>query len=255
MSVRVMSWNIRQGGGGRQDRIVAVVRALAPDLVVLTEYRTNPGLRAALAEAGWGHQHAAECPPKVNSTLVAARSPVTAGELTGVGSVEHRWLHVVSDELGCDVLGVYFKGVAPKRPVAGERAEWHSMVAALVDRFEVLSTRPALVIGDFNTGGLLDSTHGFFNGEDYERYLAGGWVDAFRRFSPGERRYSWWNASSGRGFRLDHAFVSPALAPRLLSAELVDEVDGLLLHRHPDAEGRAISDHAALLVELADPGE
>jgi exodeoxyribonuclease-3 len=62
---------------------------------------------------------------------------------------------------------------------------------------------------------------------------AGGWVDAVRYFVPAEERlYTWWSyraldwQASDRGRRLDHIWVTPHLAGRLESAEVVRDARG-----------------------------
>jgi exodeoxyribonuclease III len=62
---------------------------------------------------------------------------------------------------------------------------------------------------------------------------AGGWVDTVRQFVPPEQKlYSWWSyrardwAASDRGRRLDHAWVTPALAPMLKDARILREARG-----------------------------
>ncbi|MGH7185653.1 MAG: exodeoxyribonuclease III, partial [Pseudomonadota bacterium] len=73
------------------------------------------------------------------------------------------------------------------------------------------------------------------------------WIDAARRFVPPDRRlYSWWSyrardwAASDRGRRLDHVWISPALASALAGAEVVREARGWTLP----------SDHVPVVVEL-----
>ncbi len=75
-----------------------------------------------------------------------------------------------------------------------------------------------------------------------------GWVDAVRHFiPPPQRLYTWWSyrardwAKSDRGRRLDHIWVTPALAGRLRTAEVLRAARGW-----PRA-----SDHVPVLVELA----
>jgi exodeoxyribonuclease-3 len=62
---------------------------------------------------------------------------------------------------------------------------------------------------------------------------AGGFVDAVRHFvPPTERLYSWWSyrnrdwASSDRGRRLDHIWVTPALVGQLGTARVHKEIRG-----------------------------
>lgn len=76
-----------------------------------------------------------------------------------------------------------------------------------------------------------------------------GWVDAVRHFvPPTERLYTWWSYRSpdwtrnDRGRRLDHVWVTPALAPGLRSALVAREV------RAWDQP----SDHVPVLVEIDD---
>jgi len=76
---------------------------------------------------------------------------------------------------------------------------------------------------------------------------AGGWVDAVRHFVPKEQKlYTWWSyrapdwAAADKGRRLDHVWVTPHLAGRLASAEVVREARGW---RRP-------SDHVPVIVRI-----
>lgn len=76
---------------------------------------------------------------------------------------------------------------------------------------------------------------------------AGGWVDAVRHFVPPEEKlYTWWSyrapdwAAADKGRRLDHVWVTPHLAGRLASAEVVREARGW---RRP-------SDHVPVIVRI-----
>jgi hypothetical protein len=55
--VKLLSWNIRQGGGTRLACIVEEIAAHDADLIALTEYRTAPGMELCpeLGERGWPH--------------------------------------------------------------------------------------------------------------------------------------------------------------------------------------------------------
>jgi exodeoxyribonuclease III len=75
-----------------------------------------------------------------------------------------------------------------------------------------------------------------------------GFVDAVRAVVPPERKlYTWWSyrnrdwAASDRGRRLDHVWLSPALAPSLVTAEVRRDARGW---DNP-------SDHVPVTVELA----
>lgn len=75
-----------------------------------------------------------------------------------------------------------------------------------------------------------------------------GWVDAVRQMIPPEQKlFSWWSYrnrdwnASDRGRRLDHIWLTPALAPHLIAADV-----------HREARGwEQPSDHVPVTVELA----
>jgi exodeoxyribonuclease III len=78
-----------------------------------------------------------------------------------------------------------------------------------------------------------------------QRLLDRGLVDAFRMKRDEAGMFSWWDYRQGAfrrnlGLRIDHAFTSPALAERVLSAD-VDVAE----RRKPSC-----SDHAPVIVEL-----
>ena len=77
---------------------------------------------------------------------------------------------------------------------------------------------------------------------------AGPWVDALRRFAPANQKlYTWWSyrspdwAKADKGRRLDHVWVSAALADKVTAMRVVRDARGW---ERP-------SDHAPVIVELA----
>lgn len=83
-----------------------------------------------------------------------------------------------------------------------------------------------------------------------------GWVDVWHALHPGVRPPpSWWEPSTGNGFRLDHAFLSPC-SPPALAIEYPREVNGV-----PTTRGGArksvgeiplLSDHVPVVVDLGE---
>jgi exodeoxyribonuclease-3 len=77
---------------------------------------------------------------------------------------------------------------------------------------------------------------------------AGPWTDALRRFTPPEQKlYTWWSyrspdwAKADKGRRLDHVWVSPALAEKVKAMRVLRDARGW---ERP-------SDHAPVIVDLA----
>lgn len=118
---------------------------------------------------------------------------------------------------------------------------------------------PVLLVGDLNVAPLPDDvwsheklkrvvTHTEIEVRALERLRASGeFLDAVRHFRPAPARvFTWWSYRApdylrvNKGRRLDHAWVSPALSSRLMSAGVLDRVRGW----------RLPSDHAPVWVEI-----
>ena len=126
----------------------------------------------------------------------------------------------------------------------GRKAAFHDAVIAVARRWK---RRPAILLGDSNSGlpGLDEEVPCFGPGEQsfFEALAAHGWRDAFRHFRRHARAYTWYSPNGGNGFRLDQGFVSPALLPS------VSQVS----HRWAGGRRGGLSDHAALLLDFAEP--
>jgi exonuclease III len=66
-----------------------------------------------------------------------------------------------------------------------------------------------------------------------------GFCDLWRQRYPDGREFSWYS-HRGNGFRIDHAFLSPALAKRA----------GTVRYSHAERLA-GLSDHSALILELS----
>lgn len=113
---------------------------------------------------------------------------------------------------------------------------------------------PIVVMGDLNTAHQdIDlarpkqnrETSGFRpeEREELDRWIRGGWIDAFREFEPEGGRYTWWSQRKGVrerniGWRIDYHLVSPGARPFLQGAAI-----------HADVLG---SDHCPISIDLDD---
>jgi exodeoxyribonuclease-3 len=130
----------------------------------------------------------------------------------------------------------------------------HAHAAELLD-----AGLPAMLIGDFNVIPTEEDVYkperwakdALFSPQAREKFgalVAQGWTDALRTLHPHERIYTFWhywrNAfQRDAGIRIDHALLSPALAPRLKAAGV---------DRTPRGWEKT-SDHAPMWIEIAHP--
>jgi exodeoxyribonuclease-3 len=247
--MRIVSWNIRAGGGRRVAGIEAQLRRWQPDVVALCEFRATPPsdwLAAALATNGLLYQYstAGSHALNANALLVASRWPLRRLRLRAAPVEPGRWLLVSIAAPAPFVLGA----MHIPNLVTGRKYPFLDAVSELTGRWR---RGPALLVGDTNCGrpGLDEETPVF--GPRTEAWLQGladrGWADAFRHLRGDERVYTWYSPNAGNGFRLDQAFVNRRLLSRLRDARYE-------WGRPPDDAARrdALSDHAALLLDLED---
>lgn len=255
--MRLLTYNIREGGVGRAAEIAAVISAARPDVVALQEAR-DPDVVARIAQlAGfprWGARRA-------HSTGFLSRVPV----------LSHAWHHPPRTRHA--LLEVSLADGLPRLFVLHLRAwfsNWSEAQRARELRGLLAGMREQLVrednafafhvlAGDFNAlapGERLDSTpmpswiRGmiWLSGRDIARSTIAmmqtdGYVDAWRslhRSLDDEPGYTFpvWHPH----VRLDYVFTPSAFASRLKSCEVLQT---------PDA-ARTASDHFPLLVELSD---
>jgi exodeoxyribonuclease-3 len=114
--------------------------------------------------------------------------------------------------------------------------------------------KPIIVCGDFNTAHkeidlknpkANSKRSGFLpiEREWIDKFIAHGYVDTFRMFTPDPGHYSWWSyrfnaRSRNAGWRIDYFFVSEELRSRVLKAWIEPQVMG--------------SDHCPVGLEIKD---
>lgn len=229
--MKVLAWNIRQGGGSRIDKIVCSIQEKQPDVVVLTEFRNNRNgeiVKSALKKYGLIHQTSGEATEK-NTLFIASRFSFTPSTFkTELGSEAHRCIGVNFDDF--HLFGFYFPQKFEKIPLFN----------FVLKNLSSYLNKPTLLIGDFNTGKhCVDEAGATFKAAEYFELLShNGWIDAWRQYHGNKREYTWYS-NQGNGFRIDHAFVSPSMSANVSSC----------IYSHSERE-TGVSDHSSLLVEI-----
>ena len=229
--MKLLAWNIRQGGGSRLARIADALARHEADILVLSEYRGGEAgarLRAALAVLGYRFATALAPPPGRSGVLIAARCPFHDLGAVGTGLPEpYRLLGAGFPAFR--LVGVYMPNLLAKVPY------WEALIAELRE-----TAGPALAVGDYNTcrayldeAGAIDRTAHYL-----DRIAEIGFCDLWRRRNPERREFSWFS-TRGNGFRIDHAFLSDTLAA----------CAGPIHYSH-DERLAGLSDHSPLILEL-----
>jgi exodeoxyribonuclease-3 len=199
--MRLLCWNIQQGGGRRLPRIVEEISAYDADVVAVTEYRTVPGivLSAALQERGFAYFENTNPTGNQNGIAVFSRTPMlrTRTEFAPADSLV-RWLDIELPEygFGIGVLHIMAAASGAKSPATVAKTRfWEAVLEAAKARLD----EPFLFIGDWNTGAHLLDEAGktFVCTEQFGRLSGMGWIDMWRRQMRARR--------NGRGTRRSRA--------------------------------------------------
>ena len=262
--MRIISWNVNSVRL-RMNLVRRILRKYQPDVLCLQETKVENDLfpAKALARAGYPHQ-AIHGQKAYHGVAVIARIPFTAQETrTWCGIEDCRHLQIELDD-GIEINNLYVPsgGDEPDpqlNPKFDHKLKFLSEVSGWLASRRA-ENPAAILVGDLNIAPLETDvwshkqllkvvSHTPIEVEHLARLQASlDWVDAVRHFVPPEEKiYSWWSyrardwAAADRGRRLDHVWVTPALAPTLSAATIAREVRGWKLP----------SDHVPVVVDLA----
>jgi len=252
--VKLVTWNVNGIRACTKKGFLSWFQEEDADFVCLQEVKAleeqvDP---AVLAPEGYSVTwNAAEKKGYSGVATYSRHEPVKSWRGLGIERFDREG-RLIATDLGAFVLfNIYF----PKGTIGTPRMEYKlSFYESLLSHLTALRRegRSVIVCGDWNTAHReIDlarpaqnrKTSGFLDEERewIDRYLAAGYVDAFRDHEEGDGHYSWWSYRAGArgrnvGWRLDYFLVSE---------DLRHSVDAAFIRR--DVEG---SDHCPVGIEL-----
>lgn len=247
MTLKLLSYNIRFGGGGREQALAETIVAAAPDVVVFQE-ATDPRVIERLAEATKLPFWAAR---RNHSIGFLSRQEIDYHEWHYPAGARHSFLEIVPAGGKTRVFGLHLSARFSKWDERRRTRE----IRSLLDGIERHQNGLHVLIGDFNTlapGEVLelDRLPAWIRGliwisgrklqrESIQLVLDAGYGDGFRTLHPDDKGYTFptWDPH----VRLDYVFVPKVFVNRLVKCEVIREPNELI---------RAASDHCPLAVEL-----
>ena len=246
MKLRLLTYNIRYGGSGREPSLSAVIGEAAPDLVILQE-ATRPDVVERLARATGMRSWAAAAS---HSVAYMSRVPIAHHAWHRPPPCRRAFLEVVPADGPWRVFGVHLSAVHSNWRERRRARE----LRALLTGIERHQHGPHLLAGDFNTlapGEKLDIrrlpprlqwvvwlTGRRIRWQTIQMMLDASYVDAFRSLHPSEPGFTFptWDPH----VRLDFVFVPEPSSPRVRQCQVVNH----------SAAARQASDHLPLVAEL-----
>ena len=227
--LKILSWNIQQGGGSRVKSILDFLAKQAAQIIILSEFRNNKSgtfIRTKLLEKGYHFQLVSLTSSDTNSVLIASNLPCSSTIYRDKKiDFDHSIVCAEFDAFKC--FGVYLP-----------HKKKHTLFDILHQ--EISGTKPSIIAGDFNTGiNYVDQKgNSFWYTDELKKLNELELHDAFRHLHGDVETYSWYS-HQGNGYRYDHTYVHKDLLP------LVKECD--YIH---EARENKWSDHSPMILEL-----
>ena len=226
-TLRLLSYNVRYGGSGREALIVSAIKLCDPDVVLLQEATRAAVVERLATEAGM-----AQCATfKRQSLGFLSRETVAHYEWHRPRLSRHAFLEVVPAGLDVRLFGVHLSAV---------HAAWTERrrlfeVRALLKSIERHQSGFHVLAGDFNTlapGELLDVRRlpprlrpflwlsgGRIRWRTVQQVLDAGYVDAFRALHVNDPGFTF--PTTDPHLRLDYLFVPQQFKDRIRRCEIV----------------------------------
>jgi exodeoxyribonuclease-3 len=247
VTLRLLSYNIRFGGRGREHALAETIVAAAPDLVVFQE-ATDPAVIERLADATKFPFWAAR---RNHSIGFLSRREIDYHEWHYPAGARHSFLEIVPAGSSSRIFGLHLSARFSKWDERRRARE----IGSLLDGIKRHQNGFHALVGDFNTlapGEVLDVNRMpawiraliWISGRKLQRetiqlMLDAGYGDGFRMLHADDKGYTFptWDPH----VRLDYVFVPEAFSNRLEKCEVITE---------PKERIRAASDHCPLLAEF-----
>jgi exodeoxyribonuclease-3 len=256
--VKLATWNVNSIRA-RHERLVAWIGEHRPDVLCLQETKVEDHAFPAMELRALGYDVAMHGQRTYNGVAILSRTPMTdVRRGFGDGDDESQTRLIAATIAGVRVLSVY---VPNGESVGTEKYRWK---LAWMERLRrhlatvVAPERPLVLCGDFNVAPAPTDVHDpvtwegrvLFSAEERQalRAILGvGLDDLLRTMHPTEPLFTWWDYRmlafpKGRGLRIDHVLVTPALAARATASGVDRE----------SRKGKQPSDHAAVWAEFRD---
>jgi exodeoxyribonuclease-3 len=253
----IASYNIN-GVNSRLPLLLDWLTEFAPDIVCLQELKCTDAAFPAAALAEKGYDAVWHGQPRWNGVAILSRvgAPVETRRGLPGDPDESQSRYIEAAVAGVLIGNLYAPNGNPwPGPKFDYKLAWLDQLAAHAEAL-LAADVPALLIGDYNViptdldvykpeRWKKDALFAPAAKEKFAELVGQGWTDAIRHLHPDERIYTFWpywrqSFERDAGIRIDHALLSPALAPRLAGAGV---------DRSPRARPKT-SDHAPVWVEL-----
>lgn len=247
MTFKLLSYNIRFGGLGREAALKESIQRVAPDLVVFQEAIHPAVIEKLSTELNMPHWAAR----KNHSIGFISREKVSYYEWHYPAGAKHSFLEVIPFDSETRIFGLHLSARFSKWDERKRARE----IRALLEGIKRHQSGFHVLVGDFNTlapgedlevhrmpawiRALIWISGRKLQRETIQLMLDQGYIDGYRNLHPDVKGYTF--PSWDRRVRLDYVFVPKVFSDRLVSCDVITEPEELI---------KTASDHCPLIAEL-----
>lgn len=229
MVVKIISWNIQQGGGSRVSEICSEIIKSEAHIVCLNEFKNNESgikIRTNLLRAGYIHQLVGEASKSDNTVLTASKLPFDGSHFS-----------IQQKEYPQAIVSTKFKAFTLYNMYLPHKKK-HNLFDLIVEEMKMQDR--GIFVGDFNSGKQYIDQKGnsFMYSEYFDKMEAQNYRDAWRNVHGDTLEYSWYS-HQGNGYRYDHIYIHESILPVVKNCYYLHEW-----------RLRKLSDHSAMVLEL-----
>ncbi len=242
--MKIISWNVNGIRAAEKKGLLDYLAAESADIVCLQETKAQPDQLSLTLRFAPGYQVWFNSAERKGYSGTAVYSRVEPAKVvSGLGipefDQEGRTLILYFDDFV--LYNIYY----PNGKSGDERLDFKLRFYEAFHSHalnQIASGRQVIVCGDFNTAhreidlarpkensavsGFLPIERAFL-----DRFIASGFIDAFRLFNQSAEQYTWWDQKTRArdrniGWRIDYFFISAGLQPKVVDAFIRPEVQG-----------------------------
>jgi exodeoxyribonuclease III len=233
--MKITTWNVNSLRA-RQQHVLDWLQANPVDVLALQELKMQDEHFPRAEFEALGYQAAINGQKTYNGVALLSRHPLEEVDRDLPSFDDHQKRVIAATVCGVRVVNLYVpNGQSVGSEKYAYKLRWLESLRGHLQT-ELARFPRMVVLGDFNVAPTDADVHdpvaweGHVLCSEPERaafrsLLGAGLMDAFERFPPPERRYTWWDYRQGAfrrnlGLRIDHILVSPDLALKCQSFQI-----------------------------------
>lgn len=242
--MKIISWNVNGIRAVAQKGFVDWVLSQQPDILCIQETKAHPSQLVENLLNIEGYTSYWSFAQKKGYSGVATYSkqkPISVKSGFDIEKFDSEGRVLITEYEEFTLFNIYFPNGQMSDERLNYKLEFYNELLEYCDKLKSLG-RKLIICGDYNTAHKEIDIKNAKANEKYSGFLpierqwidkliSHGYVDIFRALHPDEVKYSWWSyrfnaREKNVGWRIDYFFTSDDLFPKVLRADILNEVIG-----------------------------